>query len=261
MIRQGTDVLKEHSKKNNITFKPKLERIDFLDRRVYQRDKDLYYPSVTTVLQYMPKAKYFEEWLKDVGHNANIIVDRAGKEGTQVHTAVEELLETGKIEWLDEYGRAKYNLTVWKMIMRFYSFWTTYKPKLVHSEIFTYSDEFKYAGTADLIIKLKGKLWLLDVKTSNTLSKVYDLQLAAYAKALEETENIKVEKTGILWLKAQTRKASKASGVYQGEGWKIKEVGEIEKNFDLFQTIYKLYSLENPKIEPLYNSYPTVLSL
>ena len=36
---------------------------------------------------------------------------------------------------------------------------------------------------------------------------------------------------------------------------------EIEYNFDLFKTIYKLYSLENPKVEPIYNSYPTTLKL
>jgi len=84
MIRQGTNILKEHSK-NRLDFKPNLQQINFLDRRVYKRSEGVYYPSVTTILQYMPKAKFFETWLKDVGHNADLIMRKAGKEGTQVH--------------------------------------------------------------------------------------------------------------------------------------------------------------------------------
>ncbi len=92
MINVGTNVLKEHSK-NRLKFDGDLKQINFLDRRVYQRGEGVYYPSVTTILQYMPKNKFFEMWLKDVGHNADLIMRRAGKEGTQVHEAIETLLD------------------------------------------------------------------------------------------------------------------------------------------------------------------------
>jgi hypothetical protein len=49
--------------------------------------------------------------------------------------------------------------------------------------------------------------------------------------------------------------------MYQGKGWQIKVVDNIDYNFDLFQTIYKLYSLENPVTEPIYKKYPTTLKL
>jgi len=91
MINVGTNVLKEHSK-NRLQFDGELKQINFLDRRVYQRAEGVYYPSVTTILQYMPKNKFFETWLKDVGHNADLIMRRAGKEGTQVQEAIETLL-------------------------------------------------------------------------------------------------------------------------------------------------------------------------
>ena len=39
------------------------------------------------------------------------------------------------------------------------------------------------------------------------------------------------------------------------------EIDEIEKNFELFNLIYKLYSLENPNTEPIYNSYPTTIKV
>tara|TARA_B110000503_G_scaffold53502_1_gene85956 strand:+ start:2454 stop:3236 length:783 start_codon:yes stop_codon:yes gene_type:complete len=260
MIRQGTDILKENSRKR-LEFNPDLKQINFLDRRVYKRSDGVYYPSVTTILQYMPKNKFFDNWLKDVGHNADLILIKAGKEGTQVHEAAEKLVLGEEVSWMDDFGKAKYSQIVWEMILKFYDFWTTHKPELISTEQFVWSDEHKYAGTADLVVKMDGEIWLLDLKTSNALHRSYDLQLAAYAKAMVETKNQKIDRTGIIWLKANTRSNSKKEGVYQGKGWQIKVIDDIDYNFDLFQTIYKLYRLENPTTEPIYNSYPTTLKL
>tara|TARA_R100001591_G_scaffold117052_1_gene135509 strand:+ start:447 stop:1229 length:783 start_codon:yes stop_codon:yes gene_type:complete len=260
MIKQGTNILNENEKKR-LEFNPTLKQINFLDRRVYKRSEGVYYPSVTTILQYMPKAKFFESWLKDVGHNADLIMRKAGKEGTQVHEAAEKLVKGEEVTWMDDFGNARYSQLVWEMILKFYEFWSTYKPELISTEEFVFSDEHKYAGTADLVVKLDGQVWLLDLKTSNSIHKSYDLQLAAYAKALEETKGIKIERTGIIWLKAHTRSNSKKKGVYQGKGWQLRQVDKIEENFELFNMIYKLYSLENPTIEPIYNCYPTTLKI
>ena len=260
MIRQGTNILKENSRKR-LEFNPDLKQINFLDRRVYKRSDGVYYPSVTTILQYMPKNKFFDNWLKDVGHNADLILIKAGKEGTQVHEAAEKLVLGEEVSWMDDFGKAKYSQIVWEMILKFYDFWTTHKPELISTEQFVWSDEHKYAGTADLVVKMDGEIWLLDLKTSNALHRSYDLQLAAYAKAMVEVKNQKIDRTGIIWLKANTRSNSKKEGDYQGKGWQIKVIDNIDYNFDLFQTIYKLYRLENPTTEPIYNSYPTTLKL
>ena len=260
MIKQGMNILKENEKKR-LDFNPELKQINFLDRRVYKRSEGVYYPSVTTILQYMPKNKFFEGWLKDVGHNADYIMKKAGKEGTQVHEAAEKLVLGEEVAWMDDYGNAKYSQIVWEMILKFAEFWKTNKPELISSEDFVWSDEHKYAGTADLVVKLDGQIWLLDLKTSNSLHKSYDLQLASYAKALGESKGINIERTGIIWLKAHTRSASKKKGVYQGKGWQIKNIDNIDENFELFKLIYRLYTLENPNTEPIYNSYPTTLKL
>jgi hypothetical protein len=251
----------EQNEKKRLDFNPELKQINFLDRRVYKRGEGVYYPSVTTILQYMPKNKFFETWMKDVGHNADLIMRKAGKEGTQVHEAAEKLVLGEEISWMDDYGRAKYSQIVWEMILKFADFWRTHKPELISSEDFVWSDEHKYAGTADLVVKMNGEVWLLDIKTSNSVHKSYDLQLASYAKALEESKGIKIERTGIIWLKASSRGPSKQKNVIQGKGWKLLVVDEIEQNFELFKLIYKLYSLENPTTEPIYNSYPTTLKL
>ena len=82
-----------------------------------------------------------------------------------------------------------------------------------------------------------------------------------YAKALEESKGIKIQRTGIIWLKAHSRGPSKQKNVIQGKGWKVLQIDEIEENFELFKMIYKLYSLENPNTEPIYNSYPSTIKL
>ena len=260
MIKQGMNILKENEKKR-LDFNPELKQINFLDRRVYKRSEGVYYPSVTTILQYMPKNKFFEGWLKDVGHNADYIMKKAGKEGTQVHEAAEKLVLGEEVSWMDDYGNAKYSQIVWEMILKFAEFWKTNKPELISSEDFVWSDEHKYAGTADIVCKMNGETWLLDIKTSNSIHKSYDLQLAAYAKGLEESKNIKIDRTGIIWLKAHSRGPSKQKNVIQGKGWKLLQIDEIEKNFELFKMIYNLYSLENPNTEPIYNSYPTTIKV
>jgi len=260
MIKQGMNILEQNEKKR-LDFNPQLKQINFLDRRVYKRGEGVYYPSVTTILQYMPKNKFFESWLKDVGHNADLIMRRAGKQGTQVHEACEQLVLGKEVTWMDDYGNAKYSQIVWEMILKFADFWRTHKPELISAEDFVWSDEHKYAGTADLVVKMHGEIWLLDIKTSNSVHKSFDLQLSAYAKGLEEAKGIKIQRTGIIWLKAHSRGPSKQKNVIQGKGWKVLQVDEIEENFELFKMIYKLYSLENPNTEPIYNSYPTTLKL
>ena len=77
------------------------------------------------------------------------------------------------------------------MILKFADFWNTHKPELISAEDFVWSDEHKYAGTADLVVKMNGEIWLLDIKTSNSVHKSFDLQLASYAKALEEVKRYK----------------------------------------------------------------------
>ena len=260
MIYKGANVLYEHKRKN-LMYDGQLEQITFLDRRVYKKEEGVYYPSVTTVLQYMPKNKFFDNWLKDVGHNADLIMKKAANEGTAVHNAVEDLIAGKEITWMDEYGNAKYNLVVWQMILRAAEFFQLHKPEVIAAEEFTFSDKHQYAGTADLIVKMDGETWLLDVKTSNNLHRSYDLQLAAYAKAWEEMFGQKIDRTGILWLKSSKRSAAKKEGVYQGKGWEIKQIDKIDENFELFKTIYSLYKLDNPTTEPIYNHYPTKIKL
>ena len=145
------------------------------------------------------------------------------------------------------------------MILKFADFWNTYKPELVTTEYHLFSDEHCYAGTTDIICRFQEKLWLLDIKTSNSLHTSQNLQLAAYAKAWTETHNEAIDETGILWLKASTRGASKDK--IQGNGWQLKNCGNIEDNFKMFLNIYDIYKLENPESKPMTESLPTSIKM
>ena len=86
MIEKGHNIEKHPYLKRIVEHEG--EQINFLDSRFYKTENGDYYPSVTTVLGFYPKNKFFESWLKDVGHNSDIIVRRASEEGTQVHDAI-----------------------------------------------------------------------------------------------------------------------------------------------------------------------------
>ena len=260
MINKGTNILSEHSK-NRLKFDGELKQVNFLDRRVYQRDDNTFYPSVTSILQYMPKNKFFEQWIKEVGFNADIIMRRGGEEGTQLHEAVELLLKGEEIEWMDNFGNAKYSQTVWEMILKFSEFWNLAKPRLIDTERFVYSDEYKYAGTTDLVVELDGQNWIIDLKSSNSYHKSFELQVAAYAKAYTEITGVEIHRTGVLWMKSTKRGPSRKEKEYQGKGWELRAVDEIDKNHELFMLIYRLYELEHEEIEPLYKAYPTTVKL
>ena len=262
MIEKNKDIKKDAFVKRLIHPDSTARQITLTDSRFYQRGEEKYYPSVTTVLSYFPKSKFFETWLKDVGANADIIMRRAGNEGTQVHEAIEAYLKGEEIHWLDQWGKTKYSLKVWQMILKFVEFWETYKPTLVESEVHVFSDELKIAGTADLILEIDGELWMVDIKTSNYLHDTYDLQLACYTQAWNENFERPIDRMGILWLKASTRGESKKEGVIQGKGWQLKESSTpLEEGKRIFQHLYEIYLIKQPNVKPITEVLPTSIKL
>ena len=259
MIERNSNIIKDPKIKRIVEYAQGDKQVNVLDQRFYRRNEE-YYPSVTSILNYFPKNQFFHAWLKDVGHNSEIIANKAAGEGTQVHQAVDAFLNGEEITWIDEYGNAKYNLDVWRMILKFADFWNTHKPELIATEYHLFSDEHKYAGTADLVVRMFDNIWLLDLKTSNSLHTSYDLQLAAYATAWNETHDEKVTHTGILWVKANTRSEGKGDKI-QGKGWELKFVNDIEKNFKMFKNIYEIYTLENPNFKPVTEMLPTSVKI
>ena len=260
MIEKGNSIHKKNIKRI-LEIDNESKQVNFLDSRFYKRHEN-YYPSVTSILQYFPKGKFFENWLKDVGHNAEFIAKKSADEGTQTHSLIERYLNGEKINWLDDKDQANCSLNVWQMLLKFVDFWETEKPELIESEIHLFSDTHKVAGTCDLVVKLRGELWLLDIKTSNNLHTSYDLQLSAYTTCWNETFEEKIARNGIIWLKSSKQKGDKKGDKMQGKGWEIHESSRsIKENWELFTKIYDLFKLENPNNKPSFNSFPLSIEL
>ena len=142
MIDKNVNIIKDPKIKRIVEYSADNKQINVLDQRFYRRNEE-YYPSVSSILNYFPKNQFFHSWLKDVGHNSDIIASRAAAEGTQVHNAVEAFLNGNEINWLDEFGTVQYSLDVWKMILKFADFWNTHKPELIATEYHLFSDNHK----------------------------------------------------------------------------------------------------------------------
>ena len=232
------------------------QQITLPDSRYYRRNGK-YYPSVTYVLGYYPKGKFFENWLKQVGFASDYIVKKAAEEGTQVHELCEAYLNGEELRFLDDKGRPQYNPDVWQMFLRFVEFWELIQPTLIETEVHLFSDKLKVAGTCDLIVEINGELWLLDLKTSNQLQLTYELQTAVYGQCYEECFGRKIDHYGILWLKSSKRGAKKDK--MQGKGWEIVEsTRSFEENIDIFKTVKRLFDLENPTHSPVFTEFRTV---
>lgn len=231
------------------------QQITMPDSRYYRRNGE-YYPSITYVLSYYPKGKIYENWLKQVGFASDYIVKKAGEEGTQTHELIEKYLEGEELSFLSPNGNPLYHPDVWRMFLKFVEFWETYKPTLIETEVHLFSDEYKVAGTCDLVCEIDGELWIIDFKTSNNLQTTYDLQTAIYGKCYEECFGKTPDRFGILWLKSSKRKFNKEK--MQGKGWEMYESSRsYEENLDIFRTVKKLFDLENPTHKPIFTEFKT----
>jgi hypothetical protein len=155
----------KHSYNRILEISEDAKQITMPDSRYYRRNGK-YYPSITYVLQYYPKGKFFEDWLKKVGYSSEHIVKKAGEEGTQVHEMIEDYLNGKELNFLNSLGNPAYNPDVWQMFLRFVDFWETYDPKLIETEVHLFSDELKVAGTCDMVCEIDNELWVIDFKTS-----------------------------------------------------------------------------------------------
>ena len=173
---------------------PKLERTTFPDgSRLYKTPTGSAYPSVTSVTGLLNKQSIIE-WRNRVGEEeATRISTRAAKRGTAVHKLCEDFLNNKPVrpDPFDHYT------------------WTAILPELqqinnVHClETPLYSDHLQVAGTVDCTAEYRGKLSVIDFKTSKrrkTREEIgnYFMQCSAYAVAFEERTKIPVGKLVII---------------------------------------------------------------
>lgn len=227
-------------------------RIEFTDSRFYLSENGNYVPSVTTILEAYPKTAQFYSWLKEVGTNADEIRDEAGRRGSIVHELTERYDQGEEVSYLGDNGYPSFKMLEWSMFERYVDFVATVPHKVEMMEVHMIDEKLGFAGTVDRVIKTSGKTILLDIKTSNALHDSYWLQLSAYYQLLK-CNSVFVDQVAILWLNAKTRTKKDNQGI----GWQfiVKDTAEIEQDWELFQSTYKLWKAINKDVKPRNLSY------
>ena len=79
------------------------------------------------------------------------------------------------------------------MFNKFKKFWDSKKIKVIGTEKTFYSKEIDCCGTLDALVKYKGKIGILDFKTSKDFYPDMPIQIHTYKKLVEDSTDLKVE--------------------------------------------------------------------
>jgi hypothetical protein len=229
-------------------------QLTMLDARFYYDEAGNFVPSVTTILEAYPKDAHFFKWLKEVGSDADAIRDEAGRRGSVVHQLTEMYDNGEEVSLLNIDGNLQYKMLEWSMFERYVEFSIRFKPEILMSEQNFVNAQLGYAGTLDRVIKINGKIYLIDIKTSNVIHDQYWLQLAAYRNLLQCNGGISVDFVGILHLNAKTRTEGKI-GAIQGQGWQLITQSNTDNELDLFNKVRELWLVQNQDAKPKRASY------
>ena len=173
---------------------PEIHTETIKGKRFYVTPEGKKYPSITTVLSGRSK-EGINKWRKSVGNDvANNIMRTAAKRGTAVHQLVEDYLNNKELS----------NQEVLPLAL-----FTMLKSELddinniVLQEGGLYSDKWGIAGRVDCIAEYKGKLSVIDFKTSIREKKEewvenYFIQCTAYCEMFEERYGRPIDQIAVL---------------------------------------------------------------
>lgn len=160
--------------------------------RFYLTPEGNKYPSITTVLNSIPK-EALEKWRLRVGeHEAERISKRARVRGDHLHGILEDYIKGKPIDKLS------YNLNVQNLFSSVKIVLDNNLTEVHLQETPIYSDILKCAGRLDLLGIFDGKLSLIDFKGSSKSKKKewienYFIQISFYAFAYQEQTGIPVK--------------------------------------------------------------------
>lgn len=138
-----------------------------------------WYPRVTSILSIKAKPALYHFYASQPNfRTAQAITDRSAEEGTRVHEAAQAILLGTEPVITPDIAPA---------IAAFRTFIerTAITTEAAHIERRIHHPEHRYAGTIDILGTLKGRLGVIDIKTSQAIYRDYNLQTAAYMAALE----------------------------------------------------------------------------
>jgi hypothetical protein len=207
---------------------PKIQTLSINGYRYYKHPnlKNISAPSVTSIIDMLP-APFLRQWNSKVTANAAvdnieyvnglILANKKEKAKAWLKAAPERELHTAAdvgdrvhkaLEDRISDPSTPYDEDIQPFIEHFDTFCAEYEPEWLHVEKSVFSVTHMYAGSFDAIAKIRGKVTLIDFKTTRSgISAKVALQLAAYARAdvmFEEGVEVpmpQVEQAAALWLR------------------------------------------------------------
>lgn len=139
---------------------PQFPELTFEEQKHIYRLNGMMLPSVTTLMK--PLSEDFYDGISPD------VLDRAAKRGTAIHNAVENFAQFGIEDITPEYAG---------YFRAFLSWWKARKPEPLATEHRVYHKVLLYAGTVDLICEIKGRLTLVDYKSSASVNSLPQCQV------------------------------------------------------------------------------------
>lgn len=217
-----------------------------------RKDPNVWFPSVTTVLQCWPKGVAMEKWLgnHESYESAKKEKEDAGFRGTKVHKAIQRLItEDISLEYeRDVVMNKEFTLQEWMMLDSFVNWCEDFRPRpLLDAECnhiierSMTSENYKLGGTVDFVgmTHLVPGYGIIDFKTSSGIRESHILQTHGYFLCAFETFNIKAEWLSILRL-----------GTRHKRGYEFKVFAPDQKYIDALIAIRDVWNFQNPDCKP-----------
>lgn len=142
-----------------------------------------WYPSVTKIIKATsPTPPGLMQWYAKHGfEEANKLRDDAAERGTEMHVLFERYMSG---QFVDMSSLSEFHA---KALMSFDQWYRDYEVEPLAVEVLLHSDTYGYAGTADLVCRIKGgKVVLVDFKSGSSIYDDYAVQLEMYRIAWNE---------------------------------------------------------------------------
>lgn len=174
-----------------------------IDHTTYINSNGNIVPSVTTIIKTINKESLLY-WSNSLGFKHKSVrkeLELSAYVGTMAHSLIDEYISTNtySVNKMTERGLAE-RLLIKNAFMSFLEFYIAEKKKLKYIYTERQLSGRRFGGTLDALAKYRGKLTLIDYKTSSDFYLTMFLQIAGYDILLRELENIKVDQYMVILL-------------------------------------------------------------
>jgi hypothetical protein len=208
-----------------------------------------YVPRVTSILSDMLNEEYLMGWSNYLGFKRQKykqVLEEAALKGSYTHESIENYIQNGiepdinsmPVQCQNAVENAFQSFMLWWSIISKNEVEVIYEEKPLVCEW--------YGGTLDLLLKINGKIYLFDFKTSNHPSYKYFIQLSAYINILKEQYNIEVDGCGIIMLD-KTQVHFDEIMIDLSDEWDKKYIDHCKETF--FSLVYAYYNRLRVELE------------